>query len=124
MSQYLNSSKHDKPDEYDENNLDALITLKFTIEREINTLYETFHKVKTLNREIRIKNLDIHTIFTIYQNNIDTQGDLFMQKQTELLNSIDALLLKNCKHNWIDDIIDGPFSSRDYCYCSKCFIRK
>jgi len=122
MSRLSNSSEHNEHD--DTNNLDAIINLKFTVEREINTLYETFEKVKTLNRETRSNDLDIRTIFTVYQNNVDTQGELFLQKQQELLKSIDALLLKKCKHKWVDDIIDGPFSSRNYCYCSNCFIRK
>ena len=68
--------------------------------------------------------LDIYGLVTMYTNNIEMYGNIFLEKQTELLGHIDTLLLKKCTHNWINDVIDGPFSSRDICYCSKCYIRK
>ena len=40
------------------------------------------------------------------------------------VSKIDNLLLNKCQHKWIDDVIDGPFSSQNYCYCCKCFLRK
>ena len=26
------------------------------------------------------------------------------------------------EHDWVEDVVDGPFSSRDICYCKNCFI--
>ena len=107
-----------------EQNVETLINLKFNVERQFSALHETFEKAK----EIRLVNtnadLDIYGLVTMYTNNIEIYGNTFLEKQTELLKHIDTLLLKKCPHNWIDDVIDGPFSSRDICYCSKCYVRK
>ena len=104
--------------------IEALINLKFNIEREINTLDETFKKMNEKTREYNTSDIDTYNILSKYQKNIDNNGKVFMEKQLLLLKEIDNLLLNKCQHNWIDDVIDGVFSSRDYCYCSKCFVQK
>ena len=37
---------------------------------------------------------------------------------------INSVLMKNCNHNWIDDVIETAFSEKNICYCSNCFIYK
>ena len=41
-----------------------------------------------------------------------------------LLDQIDNILMEICEHEWINDTLDGPFNSRDICWCKKCYIRK
>ena len=118
MSSSMSSNKKEKVD------VEALINLKFNIEREINTLDESFKKMNKKTLEYNTNDLDTYNILNKYQKNIDNNGKVFMEKQLLLLKEIDNLLLNKCQHNWIDDVIDGVFSSRDYCYCSKCFVQK
>lgn len=40
------------------------------------------------------------------------------------LKNVTKVLLDRCQHEWIEDVIDGIFSDRNYCYCQKCFIEK
>ncbi len=107
----------------DTKEIEILIDLKFSVEKELNTLFANFER----QRERKIdnnSNLDISLIVQMYNDNISKTGELFIVHQSELLERINALLLKKCNHIWIDDVIDGIFSSRNYCYCSKCFLRK
>jgi hypothetical protein len=105
-------------------NIEALIDLKFTVEREWNTLNETFKKMKERKLTVNLDFIEISRPFCEYQTNVATYGEPFKNKLMELINQINAILIEKCEHNWIDDTLDGPFSSRDYCYCSRCFIKK
>ena len=112
----------DKNDDSD--TLELLIDLKFSVEKELNTLSATFENQKSRQRRDISNNQDISIILQMYNDNIAKAGTVFLIHQNSLLEQINALLLKKCNHTWIDDVIDGPFSSRNYCYCSKCFLRK
>tara|TARA_Y100000389_G_C17458092_1_gene519577 strand:- start:2461 stop:2838 length:378 start_codon:yes stop_codon:yes gene_type:complete len=104
--------------------VETLIELKFNVEREISIMRETFEKLKEKRKYYNGNELDVYTVFRDYRNNVDNIGEVFYEKQTVLLSKIDNLLLNKCQHKWIDDVIDGPFSSQNYCYCCKCFLRK
>ena len=106
-------------------NLEELINLKFAVERQFSILFETFKKAKEHRLVNTSADLDIYAIFAVNNNNIETNGELFLEKQTELIKSIDAILLKKCDHNWIHDVIDEPLErSRNICYCGKCYCRQ
>ena len=106
-------------------NLETLISLKFATEKEFNILGENFKKIKELQLEGNVcKDLDIYEVYNLYQKNIKNYGDDFLEQQMILIKQIDDLLRKKCEHIWIDDVIDGPFSSRNYCYCANCYITK
>jgi hypothetical protein len=108
-----------------EKNLETLISLKFATEKEFNILGENFKKIKELRLEGNVcKDLDIYEVYNLYQKNIKNYGDDFLEQQMILIKQIDDLLRKKCEHIWIDDVIDGPFSSRNYCYCANCYITK
>ncbi len=116
------------PREKDENhlhNIEELINLKFMVERQINSLHGAFEKYERpylLNSD---KDLEIYKIFAIHSINIELFGSSFLEKQRELLVSIEKILLKECDHDWIHDVIDEPLErSRNICYCSKCYCRK
>ncbi len=115
MSQWNDSSKE---------NLDALIDLKFSVERQISIMTETFKKAN----EFRFLNLtsdqDIKTVFELHNNNIEISGQNFLDKQTNLIKKIDKILLNKCDHDWIHDAIDEPLSSRNICWCKKCYCRQ
>ena len=117
-------NKHNTDQEENTNDTELLIDLKFDIEKELNTLFVTFENQKNRQLQDISNNSEISIILQIYNDNITKAGTVFIVHQNALLEQINALLLKKCKHSWIDDIIDGPFSSRNYCYCSKCFLRK
>ena len=123
-----NSSDDEADDDANEDkhaqNMKILIELKFALEKEITIYLENFKENKSKYLRNVSDDLDIYAVFCLYQNNIEMYGGTYLEKQTELLKQIDEILLRKCEHNWIDDVIDGIFSSRDICYCSKCFIRK
>jgi len=104
--------------------LSHMIQLKFSIEREHSTLYNTFGELKKLSLLPGNKDIELYRIVKLYSQNIERLGNEFLEKQKELLGEIDKILMKKCNHNWIEDIIDEPFRSRDICYCSNCFIYK
>tara|TARA_A100001015_G_scaffold212085_1_gene237817 strand:- start:1823 stop:2074 length:252 start_codon:yes stop_codon:yes gene_type:complete len=79
-------------------NINKLIDQKFLLETQKNEI--KIHKKNNIYREDYINNI------------------------TNLINIINEILIDNCEHIWITDYIDGPFSSREICYCSKCFIYK
>jgi len=107
------------------NNLEELINLKFAVERQFSILFETFEKAKEYRLVNTSADLDIYALFAVYDNNIETIGQLFLEKQTELLRSIDEILMRKCDHNWIHDVIDEPLDrSRNICYCGKCYCRQ
>ena len=116
------SNTLEKIDTYD--SLNDLVQLKFNIEREYNTLYNTFDQVKKMKLLAGCKDIEVYRILTVYSQNIELMGNEFLEKQKELLDQIDEKLMKNCNHSWIEDTIDEPFRSRDICYCSNCFIYK
>ena len=105
-------------------NVKTLIDLKFAIERQISVLEETFSAAKKIQLVNTSADLDIYGLVALYTNNIKMNGTLFLEEQTELLKHINRLLLEKCEHNWINDVIDLPFSERHLCYCSNCYIYK
>lgn len=102
------------------NSLEQLIQLKFSLEKEINVLQENHDNLK-FRKEIT--NND-KIIFTQYNINIVLFGKDYLVKQKELLNQVDKILFENCDHNWINDAIDEPLSTKYICYCGKCYIYK
>jgi hypothetical protein len=116
------------PRERDENhlhNIEELINLKFAVERQINSLHESFEKYKRPYLLNSVSDLEIYKIFATHSINIELFGSSFLEKQTELLGNIEKILLNECDHNWIHDVIDEPLErSKNICYCSKCYCRK
>ena len=114
-----------QPDECNKTNLEELINLKFAVERQFSILFETFKTSKDHHLVNTSADLDIYAAFALYNNNIEMSGQIFLEKQTELIRNIDEILLKKCDHNWIHDVIDEPLErSRDICYCGKCYCRQ
>jgi hypothetical protein len=75
------------------NSLEQLIQLKFSLEKEINILRENQEKLE-------------------------------FRKQKQLLAEVNKILEEKCEHNWIEDAIDEPLSTRYICYCSECYLYK
>ena len=119
-----NSSDDENNEDKHVQNMQTLVNLKFIVEKEINSLSESFKNNKSRHLRNVSDDLDIHAVFCLYQKNIEISGEIYLEKQTELIRQIDDILLRKCEHSWVDDVIDGVFNSRDICYCSKCFIRK
>ena len=105
-------------------NIEALIDLKIAVEREWNTLNDTFKKMKNKQLAPTPDFMEISRPFSVYQTSVAQYGEPFKNKLMELINHINAILLDKCEHNWVDDDLDGPFSSKQYCYCSRCFMKK
>ena len=101
-----------------------LITLKFNIEKEINTLKDNENFLKELKLMPPKYNQNFCTITRQYTQNIKSYGNLHIEMQMELLNEINKQLKILCKHEWIDDVIDESNGSRNYCYCQLCFLKK
>ena len=128
----MNSSVQSLSPDYTntDSTLETLVELKFMVERQISALQDTAETAKSyalfngMTSLSTSPELNIHTLFAIYNNNVEMFGDVFLEKQLELLKKLDSLLLKKCPHNWIDDVIDEPRGSRRWHYCSKCFVRK
>jgi len=119
------SNTSDSPSNNDSSeNLEALIDLKFSLERQVSVMTETFKKAK----DYRFLNLssdrDIQSLFTVHNNNIKMSGQAFLDKQTTLVKEIDTILLNKCDHEWIHDVVDEPLTSRNICYCKKCYCRQ
>jgi hypothetical protein len=102
------------------NSLEQLIQLKFSLEKEVNILQENHEKL-----EFR-KQLDNHNkmIITQYDTNIKMFGKNYLREQKQLLYEVNKILEEQCDHNWIEDVIDEPLSSRYICYCSNCYLYK
>ena len=107
-------------------NLNDLIDIKFIIEQNIRSNTSNILTLVDFNLDesLLLYNLDIYSVFVKYKENISTTGSIFLEKQKELQKTVDKILLDQCLHNWISDIVDEPFGSRNICYCSNCFIYK
>ncbi len=103
------------------NSLEQLIQLKFSLEKEINILQENHEKLQ-FRKQISNKNDKI--IITQYDTNIKMFGKDYLREQKQLLNEVNKILEEQCDHNWIEDVIDEPLTSRYICYCSKCYLYK
>jgi len=111
-------------DDTHQHNIEELINLKFNVEKQINNIHTSFEKSKN-NLVSNSKDINIYKVFATYSINIEFFGSTFLEKQKALLNDIDEILIKECDHNWIHDVIDEPLDrSRNICYCSKCYCRK
>lgn len=100
-----------------------LITLKFNIEKEINVIKDNENYLKILKQVPPPHyDKDFQTITKQYNQNIESHGKSYIDMQTELLNEINKRLEKLCEHEWVDDVIDEPLRSWNYCYCQKCFL--
>ena len=107
--------------------IDDLIDLKFIVEKQCNSkvnIYYNFEDNSFTN--ITFQNIDISNIFQSYKNNLLLQNNYkeFIENNIIINNNIIETLTKLCEHNWIDDVIETPFSERNICYCNKCFIYK
>ena len=104
-----------------ENNLlEQVIDQKFLLEKKINVL-EEIHKKRQLG--MQLSNND-KIIITQYDSNIKIFEKKYLQEQKQLLINLNKILEEKCDHNWIEDIMDEPFSTRYICYCSKCYLYK
>lgn len=106
-------------------NLEDLVILKFTIEKQINTNKELLSNVSN-NLNIRfISDKELINKIILYQFlTIKTLNQLLMM-QTDLLMNIENILYRECQHEWVTDIVEEPLErERTICYCSKCLIYK
>ena len=95
-------------------NIEKLIEIKLLLENEILILYESNEKVNKIKLINKSDDLDIYTIFAIYNNNVEIIGNELLVKQLELLDIINGVLTRKCIHKWVDD--------KDYCL--SCLIKK
>jgi len=106
-----------------EKEINDLVDLKFLIEKE----YHIIHNIqdKPPNYYLKsFKHSDISKIFESYKKNIQINLHTILKNYREIIENINDFLMKNCNHNWIDDVIETPFSEKNICYCNKCFIYK
>tara|TARA_B100001093_G_scaffold505030_1_gene561707 strand:- start:609 stop:950 length:342 start_codon:yes stop_codon:yes gene_type:complete len=105
------------------NNLDTLIDLKFSLEREINAIRDNNNKFKLLYYSSS-KDFNINKIISQHNSNNILFGKDYFNNQIKLLEEVDKILKDNCQHEWIEDSIDEPLHSWNICYCQKCFSRR
>ena len=103
------------------NSLEQLIQLKFSLEKEINILQENHEKLEFRKQ---ISNNNDKMIITQYDSNIKMFGKDYLREQKQLLIELNKILEERCQHNWIEDVIDEPLSSRYICYCGNCYLYK
>ena len=102
------------------NSLEQLIQLKFSLEKEVNILQENHEKLE-VRKQLGNNN---KMIITQYDTNIKMFGKNYLREQKQLLYEVNKILEEQCDHNWIEDVIDEPLSSRYICYCSNCYLYK
>jgi len=105
---------------YETMDTDKLTDLKFQVEKEYHFIKNAYSKLNDKS----INNDEIQEILELYKINLEIEGKKFLQHKKTLLTNINSVLLKNCNHNWIDDVIETPFSETNICYCNICFIYK
>ena len=105
---------------YETMDTDELTNLKFKIEKDYHFINKAYSKFKDKS----INNDEIDEIFELYKFDLVTQGKKILHHKKTLLTNINSVLMKNCNHNWIDDVIETAFSEKNICYCSNCFIYK
>ena len=104
-------------------NLESLINFKFSVEREYEALTEVLKKLEGMNwKNMVTSDLEMYSKLSLYRTSMEPLGSQFLEKQKTLIGDINEILMKKCRHNWINDVIDEPFSSRNICYCSKCYM--
>ena len=101
------------------NSLEQLIQLKFSLEKEVNILQENHEKLEFRKQ---LGNNNNKMIITQYDTNIKMFGKNYLREQKQLLYEVNKILEEQCDHNWIEDVIDEPLSSRYICYCSNCYF--
>ena len=104
--------------------LSDLIDLKFLIEKEGNLIKNELIKRDQNYFVNNYHDLEISKVFDAYKNNVQTKGNEVIQTHKEILKKIHEILIKQCDHTWIDDVVETAFSERNICYCNKCFIYK
>jgi len=102
--------------------MENIIRLKFSLEREIDTLTRNFDVCEIKNS--MIKTQDETKLFTQYNSNKTMFGKNYLSEQKALLSEVNKILLEKCDHNWIEDYVDEPLRSRYICYCGKCYLYK
>lgn len=105
-------------------NIENILYLKFSIEKEIESISSNIDRLNCCNYQSQpLDNLDLK-IYTQLNTNIRMFGKEYLREQKTLLAEINKILENNCEHNWINDTVDEPLSSKEICYCSKCFLYK
>ena len=105
---------------YETMNTDDLTDLKFKIEKDYHFINNAYSRLNDQS----INNDEIQRILQLYEIDLVTQGKKILHHKKTLLTNINSVLMKNCNHNWIDDVIETPFSEKNICYCNNCFIYK
>ncbi len=105
---------------YETMDTDELTDLKFKIEKDYHFINKAYSKLNDKS----INNDEIEEIFELYKFDLVTEGKKILHHKKTLLTNINSVLLRNCNHNWIDDVIETAFSEKNICYCSNCFIYK
>lgn len=102
--------------------VESLIDLKFTLEKEISLYNETYNKIN--NNCIYSGGSIEYNLYNKYRTNMNMAGSEYINKQKELLKKVTDMLLQSCDHDWVDDVIEDGYSERKVCYCKHCFIYK
>ena len=101
-----------------------LSTLKFRIENEYHYMEKSGAKLPDDYIVPDSTDLEISAILKLYKENLQTTGNEFLQTHKDILTKINDILMKRCEHNWINDVVETPFSERNICYCNNCFMYK
>ena len=109
--------------------MNNIFTLKEIIERENSILndYEN-HVLNLKTNEINDINrnkveIDFYNLIQRYINETNKINKNKLDYNKNILKKIDNLIIKKCKHLWIDDLIDiDPDRSKSIRYCSKCYL--
>lgn len=103
-------------------NIENILYLKFSIEKEIESITSNINRLNSINYQSQPLDNFETKIYTQLNTNIRMFGKEYLREQKTLLAEINKILEKNCQHDWINDVVDEPLSSREICYCSKCFL--
>ena len=90
---------------YETMDTDELTVLKFQIEKDYHFINNAYSKLKDKS----INTDQIEEILELYKIDLVTQGTKILQHKKTLLTNINSVLLRNCNHNWIDDVIETTF---------------
>lgn len=105
--------------------LDQLVNLKFLINKTMSSSSEFIRSIEETNIPLYTNDLNILNIIGKYQNKNIKNNDDLLKQQKNLYIDIDKILLKNCDHEWIDDVVEEPLErERNICYCKHCFYYK
>ena len=105
--------------------IEELVNLKFTIDKNINECKLLLSNINSNKLITTIDNLDFYDKIILYIYNCKKGINDLLKIQNNMIEKIDNILLNQCSHCWIDDVIEEALEREHaICYCNKCFIYK